>query len=169
MSNLILRRPVKSAGPAMKIIHQTLLLLIVAVSSAAARESAANPPRDSKTANARLRGPLSAEGVLVETDSSEAGGEEGRFETGAPEFLEEARCIATGNNCKKDIKGVKGGGCCSNQCWGTKGLKGGKCSCSEKGQLCNLDVNCCPGAGLSCVKSTNIEGQTDGYKYCTAD
>ena len=154
----------------MKIINQALLMLSVAFSFAAAQEIAANPDRKTDgSPNARLRGPLSAEGVLVETDSSEAGGEEGRFETGAPEFLEEARCIATGNNCNKDVKGVKGGGCCSNQCWGIKGLKGGKCSCSEKGQLCNLDVNCCPGAGLSCVKSTNIEGQTDGYKYCTAD
>ena len=83
-----------------------LLLLLVAISCAAARDFAADPELsgastdflgDSGTAgspNARLRG---AVGVpLLESDSYGAGGEGGRFETGAPEFLE------TTKKCKND-------------------------------------------------------------------
>ena len=73
----------------MKITIQALSA-IVAMSSAAAREVAANHKlaRDSKTANARLCGSLPAEDLpLLESDSFGAGEEEGRFESGMPEFL----------------------------------------------------------------------------------
>ena len=95
-----------------------LITLFVTASSATARE-AVSP-------NARLRGTLTAVavGVPLESDSLGAGGEEGRFETGTPEFLS---CVQDYNGaCETD------GDCCSNnwlceihranlratQCWG---------------------------------------------------
>ena len=118
----------------MKNIHLALLLFFVAVSSAASRELAANPelsgapksavfPGDGETErspNALLRGALSAEGVYVESDSRYgAGGEEGRFETGAPEFWK---------TCKKDGEVCdKGGGCCGECKCATRSILGGIC------------------------------------------
>ena len=112
-------------------IIRTLLLLIVAVSSAAARESAANPELSgvSKTEgspNAHLRGPLSVEGILVETDSSGAGGEEGRFEIGNPFGLP---CNINGKQCASNSSN---GNCCSGRCYNGK--------CRQQCSKARLDI-----------------------------
>ena len=67
-------------------VAQTLFTLFVAASSTAARER-----RTADSVNARLRGRFSAEGVVLKSDSAGAGagGEEGRFEAGTPEFLKD--------------------------------------------------------------------------------
>ena len=77
----------------MKIIRAALAF--VTISSTAARE---------KTPNARLRGALSAVGVLLESDSSgAAGGEEGRFdETDTSNCFQSATIGCNGCECTED-------------------------------------------------------------------
>ena len=166
-SKLTSRRPRRPA--AMEIIRM-LLLLLVAISCAAARDFAADPELsgastdflgDSGTAgspNARLRG---AVGVpLLESDSSGAGGEEGRFEAGVPEFLEKsAFCKRDGGNCKFNFE------CCgSRKC----SKKNKKCytptpaptpapMCKSQASRCYSDDECCE---LSCVSANSPSDPT---------
>ena len=82
-------------------VAQTLFTLFVSASSTAARER-----RTADSVNARLRGRFSAEGVVLKSDSAGAGagGEEGRFEAGTPEFLKD---------CAGDSCSVDSDDCCS--------------------------------------------------------
>ena len=166
----------------MKNIHLALLLFFVAVSSAASRELAANPelsgapksavfPGDGETErspNALLRGALSAEGVYVESDSYyAAGGEEGRFETGAPEFLEEeASCKADGEDCDED------GECCNGDCKCFMLVEGGVCSNSlgDRLQYC-YSVGSCKALNTQCKNSSQCcskycKGSRPDWKFC---
>lgn len=147
----------------MKIMQVLLLLLFVAFSSAAGQEVAPNP--DSKaegSPNAHLRGALSAEGVpLLKSDSYRAGEEEGRFETGAPEFLS---CIGPSffdeDCCSKN--------CCTKMCRTTMSGAGRICDdCIEEGCRCREDANCC--SGLTCEVgglSKTCQGPSGLKKVC---
>ena len=85
-------------------------------------------------------------------------GEEGRFEAGTPEFLEEARCIPEGGDCVRS-------GCCSGRC---DNLSNTCCSKADEGPSCSRKADCCnghcghcatiPGSGAHvCCQETNQE------------
>jgi len=147
-------------------IIRTLLLFFVAICYAAAREFAANPelagapkstgiPRDSGTAGslkARLRGSSSAENVLVESDLSGAGGEEGGFCFGAG-----FPCASNGNCCSKRCKN----GSCRKQ---TSTPPAPTPSCIPGYQPCTSSDECCDshprcfddGQGAECVQGPGL-------------
>ena len=63
------------------------------------------------------------------------GGEEGRFETGNPEFLS---CTAKGLSCKLD----------SDCCYGIS-CRNERCGCVSDGDPCTSNAQCCQGS--ACV------------------
>ena len=144
----------------MNIVWTLLLFFVVAVSSTAANPELAraskltDSPGDGKTEgspkNALLRGSLSAEGVVLESDVQGAGGEGGRFGTVKcsrwTSGCKPAQCRYLGYSCTEDSD------CCDNGC------QGNTC-CVRMGYSCTQDSDCCDSgtaASVSCDDDLTI-------------